>query len=188
MVAKALGFSDLIAICFCGGVEMVLWFFCLVFISGGVFAESFREIQSATTKILCGGSEITVVTTCSAEMLGGFPSCQEQDFLFHSKGVSFKVKAAGFLIKPKKSEPRLLDYIASDLACQVNPMSSDENYIVVRYYNGGNCLECELYVVYDLQGNVLMDRDGRSFNAGYANMRLRRLGEMQKIRIPFDKD
>lgn len=166
-------------------IEMNLWFFFLIFIFCNAIAENAREIRSATTKMQCGNSEVTVVTICGAEMLGGFPSCQEQDFIFYNNEKPFKIKAAGFLIKANKSEPRLLDYVASDWACQASP---DGNYIVVRYYNGGNCLECELHMIYNLQGKVLTDRNNKSFNAIHTKMRLQRLGKMQKIRIPFDVD
>jgi hypothetical protein len=158
------------------------WLF-LIFIFCNAFAENAHETQSATTKILCGNSEITVITTCGAEMLGGYPSCQAQDFIFYSKKTHFKVKAAGLLIKPNKSEPALLDYVASDWACQT---SQNINYIVVRYYNGGNCPECELYMTYNLQGQLLTDRNHKSFNSARTDIQLKHPGEMQKITIPFE--
>lgn len=136
--------------------------------------------QIMTTNIICDSTEITAVTSCTSDKLAGYPTCQSQEFIFHEKsGKSTSIKSEGLLIKPEDLKVEMLDYIASDWACESGLKSK---YLVVRYYNGGNCSECEFHMIYDLNGKKFT-KDKTSFYI--VAKKLTENENMEEIKIPF---
>lgn len=71
------------------------------------------------------------------------------------------------MVKDEISGDCILDYIASDWACDYGFKS---NFLIVRYSNGGNCLDCEFYMIYDLSGVKLTDK--KSFDIASKKIKL----------------
>lgn len=154
-------------------------------LAGHVFAGDSPETSSQTSRLTCGHTTVTVSTTCRAEKLAGFPVCQAQAFTFTSHHQQFSRQAAGMLMRPNPPEPALLDYLASDWACQAGQQG---HYLVVRYHNGGNCPVCEWHMIYDLRGTALTTRRKASFAQQQARLGLSSPVSMHSISIPFDGD
>ncbi|WP_348757203.1 hypothetical protein [Candidatus Methylocalor cossyra] len=154
----------------------------LILVFNNALAGESYESRTLTTKIVCNATEVTVTTTCVSGDFGPFPSCQAQDFVFSGKNGTFRIKGAGIL-SYHESEPPSLDYIATGWACASG--LSGKNYLVASYYNGGNCCECELYMIYDLNGKMLTKRTKGSELVVSKKLGLTVQGHMREIKIPF---
>lgn len=149
------------------------------------YAIEHSDSYSTTAKITCNSTEITATTTCISGDLAGYPVCQTQEFGFHREnGKSITIKAEGLLIKPESQEAEMLDYLASAWTCATG---MNGIYLIVNYYNGGNCSECEFYEIYDLNGTKLTKKRRKSFDI--TTKKLKIIGGWSKNlkEVPFSK-
>lgn len=108
-----------------------------------------------TSEILCGSTKVTITTSCSDDSYKPYPTCQKQVFQFELQSLKTKkavVSPQVSLAKPIGAKESSLDGLASSWACAEG---KDQSYVVITFYNGGNCDECEWVEAYDLSGTLL---------------------------------
>ena len=120
------------------------------------YARDNNEFGFMETDIECNSKKITATSNCIQGEIAGYQICYSQEFIFNQKdGNLIIVKSEGSLVKDEISGAYILDYIASDWTCGY---FFENNFIIVKYNNGGNCLDCEFYMLYDLSGVKLTDK------------------------------
>lgn len=130
--------------------------FILFITFSNAFARDDNEFGFMKTDIECNSKKITATSNCIKGKISGYQICYSQEFIFNEKNDNLIiVKAEGSLVKDEISGAYILDYIASDWACDYGFKS---NFLIVRYSNGGNCLDCEFYMIYNLSGVKLTDK------------------------------
>lgn len=120
------------------------------------YARDDNEFGFIKTDIECNSKKITAISNCIKGKISGYQMCYSQEFFFDEKDDHLiTVKAEGSLVNDEISGDYILDYIASDWTCGYGIKN---NFLIVRYHNGGNCLDCEFYMIYDLSGVKLTDK------------------------------
>ena len=110
-----------------------------------------EESYTKTAEMVCGDTKVTVVTQCYDDS-HVLPSCSKQEFQFVKSGGAIITKAAAGKLEDDVdvSPPRKgLDALASQAQCV---RGKSQSYLVVMYYNGGNCEKCEWAEILDLKG------------------------------------
>lgn len=94
----------------------------------------------------CNQITIHVKTKCLDNDDNLFPSCLEQKIFFVDKNTN------GAFSKIEKNSNIALDELAMSWAC-IN--GEKEQFLIIGYYNGGNCENCEWYEIFNLSGQKL---------------------------------
>jgi len=115
-----------------------------------------QETYVKSTEIKCENIIVQIKTQCLNESEGPFPYCVSQEILLTSANDarSIRIPASGqlILIKENNKSIRILDVLVSAIACVKGYKKS---YLIIGYYTGGNCDECEWDEIFDLDGNKL---------------------------------
>ena len=103
-------------------------------------------------EIKCEDYTVKIITECLNIENKAFPFCVSQEILFVNvrEDKILKKPASGVLVKDNNKS--ILDALVSKIACVRGYKGS---YLIIEYYNGGNCDACEWYEVFDLSGNRL---------------------------------
>src|SRR5260370_30423720 len=100
-----------------------------------------------------------IQTFCDSAAYRPFPSCTKQVISFVSDTNSIGREV---LLVPSKNEKRqYLDFLAGSWACA---KGRDTSFLLVRFYNGGNCQQCERIEGFGLHGKRLTV-EGKDFDA-----------------------
>lgn len=144
------------------------------------------QSYSKTAELLCNEIKISVKTSCSDDSSPVYPKCQSQTFAF--------INAKTSKVVPQRSEQattvnvsgvKVIDGLAESWACLKGKYRT---YLVARYYNGGNCDECEWVEIYDLAGKHLTPnsrKDHSVFDARLVELGLSEDWKKSLIRIPL---
>jgi hypothetical protein len=83
-----------------------------------------------------------------------FPFCISQEILLISANDArtIRIPTSAKLTKTDFEPLPILDALVWKIACVKGYKKS---YLIIGYYNGGNCPECEWYEIFDLDGNKL---------------------------------
>lgn len=151
----------------------------VVVLTVGVIA--FAQENNLITETTCDCVKIKAVTECVNEY-PGFSECTKQEFIFINKktGKTTEKIASGELVASKDAKGNILgkylDALAFSFACV---KGKNKYYLIVGYYTGGNCDECEWYEFYDLNGKLLLssrglhtENDHKKYNETYKSLGL----------------
>lgn len=154
-------------------------FACLLSIPAPGYAKDHRA------ELTCQGVRVTLKTRCAGSTDQPYPSCQSEKLSFRNPktGKTKVVAGAGVLVRAGdrgRTQAKVLDGLASGWTCS---HGSKGWYLVVRYDNGGNCMQCEWHEIYSPQGKWLTRgtrADPRIFARVY-----RRLGLPRHLEPPL---
>jgi len=117
------------------------------------------DLATVEDRLVCGNTEVRVFTTCGSKPEADlFMECTEQHFLFVDRGGKILARVPGSarlsqrLRDDGKDMGTWLDALARGWACLKGRNSS---FVVITYWNGGNCSRCEWYEIFDLKGHRL---------------------------------
>jgi hypothetical protein len=136
------------------------------------------NIQQIKNEYLCDDTKVTIISDCDRDELPPyFPSCNKQSIMFSRQGKDITVKASGKLTSVRDGKGRVigkwLDAVISSVACV---QGKNKHYLLLSYYTGGNCEQCEWYDIYDLNGSRLAGgssrNDKRKTNATYKKLEM----------------
>jgi len=122
-----------------------------------------------TTEIKCKDVKVQIKTECLDDTNKAFPNCISQNisFIDYKTGKSITIPSSGKLTKNSYDPIRILDTLVSKLACVEG---GNAIYLLIGYYNGGNCEECEWYEILDLSGkNLASSRKIKGLKGKYEN-------------------
>jgi lysozyme family protein len=135
-----------------------------------------KEPYTNKSEILCNDVKVQIQTTCfSGNDLpfppnGPYPYCTSQKIFFTNikTGEIFSKITSGELVNDASPDKlvfiRPLDGLASGYACV---KGNSDSYVLIEYYNGGNCEACEWHEIYTLRGEKLANsRHGKGFRGG----------------------
>ncbi len=126
-----------------------------------IFILSFCSVEAASgdqpyiksAELLCDGTKVAVTTLCSDDSSLVYPKCQSQSLAFTNLATNKVVTTRSTqAITVKMFGSEMIDGLAGSWACL---KGKNNTYLVVRFYNGGNCEECEWLEIYDLDGRNL---------------------------------
>lgn len=131
-----------------------------------------QQNYTTSAELFCDNVKVQVVTKCVDDSYLSFPFCVEQRFIFTDQKTNktYNISASGKIVAQVDSRNRkigeVLDYLAVSMA---SVKGKTKSYLLVRYYNGGNCGECEWYEIYDLNGSRLATSRGKVTGIKYKN-------------------
>lgn len=137
------------------GIVQIYLFIILSFI---MFLNQSYSYAGATyeklTEINCSNTIVQVSTRCLDNDQGSFPFCVKQELVFNNvtDAKTIRQPASGILVKNNYRSIDALDALISKIACV---KGREKSYLLIQYYNGGNCDECEWNEIFDLAGNKL---------------------------------
>jgi hypothetical protein len=128
------------------------------------------SIQQINNEISCDDAKVTIISDCDKyEPLSYFPHCNRQNINIVKAGIDKTVKASGKLTSVRDGKGRIigrwLGAVISEVACA---KGDQKHYLLVGYYNGGNCEKCEWYELYDLNGIRLAGGNSRNEKKNFA--------------------
>ncbi len=150
-----------------------IYIFCIIFL---LFAENAtaKEPYSKTSDLMCDGTKIQVITDCFTgndlpRPYRPYPYCTSQRILFQNAktGEIIENSTSGKLSKDKS-----LDALATGILCANGAKGP---YLIINYYSGGNCEECEWDEILTISGKKLASsRHGKYYPQGNYNEYLRK--------------
>ncbi len=107
-----------------------------------------------STEIKCENINVQIKTQCLSDSKGPFPFCISQEILLTraTDARIIRIPTSAKLTKTDFEPLPTLDALVSEIACVKGYKKS---YLLIGYYTGGNCDECEWYEIFDLDGNKL---------------------------------
>jgi len=116
-----------------------------------------QETYVKSTEIKCENIIVKIKTECSSDSMRSFPFCVSQEILLTSANDArtIRIPTSAKLTKENNNSIPTLDALVSEIACVKGYKKS---YLLIGYYGGGNCDECEWYEICDLAGNKLASR------------------------------
>ena len=146
-----------------------IYFFTLFVLSSSVCWAG--SSQSIVSEFACNDAKVTIVSVCDKESFGPFPFCTQQNITLSKQGKKIPIKADGKLTpehdRNGKITAHLLDAVVSGIACV---KGKDKDYILMSYYTGGNCEQCEWYNIYDLDGHRLAGGSSRGAKKKFSSI------------------
>lgn len=144
------------------GFVVLLVSITILSIQAGAYAQ---QPYTKKAEMICGNAKVQLVTNCIDDTISAFPECTEQFFVFTdlktgesiSKSVSGRIKQ----VKNATGKPirECLDALATSWACV---KGKARLHLIVGYYTGGNCDDCEWFEIYELNGKSLTDSRGKN--------------------------
>jgi hypothetical protein len=140
-------------------IRSAILMFFLIFISIFFELSAYAQEQySKITELECENAKIQIKSECLTGNILPFsskiyPYCISQEILFTNINTKQVIKrnASGILTKESYGGKRL-NALAVSAACI---KGSSDNYLIINYYNGGNCSCCEWDEIINLQGSLL---------------------------------
>jgi hypothetical protein len=138
-------------------VPLLLSLFAILIFVTTTFAG---DLSTMEDRLSCGTTEVRAFTTCRVTPTSVFDSeCAEQYLLFaNSKtGTSVKVPASGQLRERRGAHGKNMGTWLDALACEWGCLKGRANrtLVLIEYWNGGICDECEWDEIFDLEGHRL---------------------------------
>lgn len=136
------------------------------------------------SNLSCGSVDIRIVTKCFESQNNLFPACFEQNVSFIDN------KNDVILSTIERPGEVALAELAMSWACVTG---KNEQFLLIGYYNGGNCEDCEWYELFDLSGhklassnNKLRDNGSDSFEHVHKKLRLPKIWPRESfVKIPL---
>jgi hypothetical protein len=131
-------------------------------IKTGAYAQ---QPYTKKVELICDNAKVELITNCNDDTIPSFPECTEQFFVFTDlkTGESITKRASGSikLVKDATGRPirKCLDALATSWACV---KGETQLYLLVGYYTGGNCNECEWFEIYEPNGKSLSESRGKN--------------------------
>ena len=115
-----------------------------------------------TAEMICGDTKIKVITECFDDSLIP-PSCTKQRFELTDQQTKKTVakSASGKLVDSDLTGPSL-GALATRIQCVAG---KTQPYLIVWYYTGGNCEQCEWQEILDLMGKRLGSNQTKTKNS-----------------------
>jgi hypothetical protein len=115
------------------------------------------DLATVEDRFVCGNTEVRVFTTCGSDPEADFyMECTEQHFLFVDRDGKVLARVPGSARLSQRDDGKdmgtWLDFLARDWACLKGRNSP---FVVIRYWNGGNCSRCDWDEIFDLKGHRL---------------------------------
>jgi hypothetical protein len=146
-------------------IPLILFIALILTVSGCKDSTAEKKIESLDkgtqaayakkSQLTCKDVNVVLTTNCVSENGRNVPDCQKQQFSFGNlkTGQIRIVEASGkLMIRDAATAKATIDGLASSWACIKGHADS---YVVVGYYNGGNCEQCEWYEIYSKEGQAL---------------------------------
>ena len=135
---------------------------------------SYAQDSAYKSTLFCETTEITIATTCLTDSRPRFPNCQNQRIAFKDirTGRIKIVNGSGELVVDKfRTGGMTLDGLAGGWACV---KGTTKSYLVLEYFNGGNCDECEWYEIFAADGRKMTKNERQ--DSGVVDVVAKRLG------------
>jgi hypothetical protein len=118
-----------------------------------------QETYVKSTEIKCEDIFVKIKTECLSDSMRSFHFCISQEILLISANDarSIRIPVSGILTKTNFAPLPILNALVSEIACVKGYKKS---YLIIGYYTGGNCAECEWDEIFDLDGNKLVSSKG----------------------------
>lgn len=147
------------------------------------------EPYARRSELRCADVTVILATHCLDDSFRAYPTCQKQEFEFHNQttGVIKRIEGSGKSAVEAKSRIESLDGLGGSWTCE---RGKDSSLLVVGYFNGGNCEQCEWYEIYSLDGKRLTPNarnDGRSFSKTADKLGLPNNWRSRLVQIPLTR-
>lgn len=109
-------------------------------LAGYAYAE---QPYTRIAEMMCDNVKVKVTTECYQDDPPDMPLCSKQYFEFADRNTGESI------VKPASGITSDDYYLASRLQCM---RGKTQSYLMVMYYNGGNCDKCEWAEIRDLTG------------------------------------
>jgi len=128
-----------------------------ILLFGSIVSAS--DLYTAQDRLVCKNTEVRAFTTCTSDSTVAMDAeCTEQHFLFADRDGKVLARVPGSarlsqrLRDDGKDMGTWLDALARDWACLKGRNSP---FVVITYWNGGNCSRCDWDEIFDLKGHRL---------------------------------
>lgn len=95
-----------------------------------------KQDETKETMLMCGGVSSRIISVCENKR---GPLCQSQDWYVASKQINLKADFPD-------------DFRVSGWLCAED---GDKSYVIMQAHNGGNCEECERYMMWTADGDYV---------------------------------